>query len=120
MDPPRLDVYHDKRNSKFRQAVLNAMKKFNVDIIIYPTWANPARKVGDMESPAGDNSQYLSPHTGMPSMTVPSGYTASNLPVGLSFVAKHFDEATLIEAAYAYEQATKHRKAPKKFKRIKN
>jgi amidase len=37
----------------------------------------------------------------------------SELPVGVSFFGKAWSEPTLFEIAYAYEQATKHRKAPK-------
>lgn len=50
---------------------------------------------------------------GYPSITVPAGYTAEGKPVGITFTGKAFTEAKLIELAYAYEQATKLRKAPK-------
>ena len=46
-----------------------------------------------------------------PHITVPMGYV-HHLPVGLCFFAGKLQEGTLIEAAYSYEQATKHRKAP--------
>lgn len=49
---------------------------------------------------------------GYPHVTVPAGYV-SGLPVGLSFVAGAWTEAALIRMAYAYEQATLHRKAPR-------
>ncbi|MFQ5675098.1 MAG: amidase family protein, partial [bacterium] len=119
-DPPCLDLYHDERNIAFRQAVLNAMEKYNVDAIIYPTWSNFARKVGDLESPAGDNSQYLSPHTGCPAITVPIGFGDNSLPAGMTFVGRLFAEPDLIRFAYAYEQATKHRKAPENFPELEN
>ncbi len=50
---------------------------------------------------------------GYPSITVPAGYTTEGKPVGITFTGKAFTEEKLIELAYAYEQATKHRKAPK-------
>ncbi|WP_033542683.1 amidase family protein [Planococcus sp. CAU13] len=49
---------------------------------------------------------------GYPSITVPAGYTRSGLPVGVTFSAGAFSEPRLIELAYAYEQATRKRKAP--------
>lgn len=119
MNPPCVDVYHDSRNIAFREAVLKAMKKDNVDAVIYPTWSNPPRKIGDMKSPAGDNSQLLSPHTGFPAITVPMGFTYGSLPAGLTFVGKLFGEPDLIKFAYAYEQATQHRRPPGTFPQLK-
>jgi amidase len=49
---------------------------------------------------------------GLPGVTVPAGYYASGSPFGLIFVGRQWDEAELLGFAYAYEQATKHRKSP--------
>lgn len=119
MDPPCLDLYHDPRNIALRQAVLGAMDRENIDAFVFPTWSNPPRKVGDMESPAGDNSQILSPHTGFPAITVPMGFTDENLPAGLQIVGKLFGEPDIIRFAYAFEQATKHRRPPENFPPLK-
>jgi amidase len=54
---------------------------------------------------------------GYPSITVPMG-NVTELPVGLSFLGKAFDEPGLIEIAYAYEQASKARTAPKFLKSL--
>ena len=94
------------------------MEADHLDAIIYPTWSNPPRKVGDMTSPAGDNSQVLSPQTGFPAITVPIGFThveGENLPAGLTFLGRAFSEPLLIQYTYAYEQATHHRKPPPGF-----
>jgi hypothetical protein len=50
--------------------------------------------------------------SGYPTITVPMG-EHYGLPVGLTFVAGAWSEGTLLKLAYAYEQGTKHRKAPK-------
>jgi amidase len=47
------------------------------------------------------------------SMTVPSGFTANNLPVGITFFGPPYSEPTLLKLAYSYEQATHHRVPPK-------
>jgi Asp-tRNA(Asn)/Glu-tRNA(Gln) amidotransferase A subunit family amidase len=109
------DVYHNDKKIAFRAAIRAAMAHDKVQAIIYPTWSNAPRKVGDDKSPAGDNSQVLSPQSGFPAITVPMGYTHADLPAGLTFLGDGFDEGTLIKFAYAYEQATKHRHAPQKF-----
>ena len=49
---------------------------------------------------------------GYPSITVPAGFV-QELPVGMSFFGRAFAEPTLIKIAYAFEQATKARRAPK-------
>ena len=57
-------------------------------------------------------SSSLAAVAGYPNITVPAGYV-QGLPVGISFFGKAFSEPTLIKAAYAFEQATKAREAPK-------
>jgi amidase len=112
---PCPDTYHDEKKVAFREAILEVMNKYHLDAIVYPTWSNPPRKVGDGRSPAGDNSQVLSPYTGFPAITVPMGFTHGTFPAGITFLGKTFEEAQLIRFAYAYEQATKHRHPPAKF-----
>ena len=106
----------EARNQEFRSAIQAAMDESEVDAFVYPTWSNQPRKIGDMDSPNGDNSQHLSPHTGMPAITVPTGFTNDHgLPAGLTFIAKEFEEGKLIRYTYAYEQGTRHRKPPAQF-----
>src|SRR5262249_37617680 len=109
------DLYQDPRNVAFREALLKAMEKDRLDAVIYPTWSNPPRKVGDLQSPAGDNSQMLSPQTGFPAITVPMGFTYGSLPAGLTFLGRASSELDLIKSVYANEQATKHRRPQEKF-----
>lgn len=112
---PCPDLFHREKNIQFRDAAQKAMDAAGIDAIIYPTWSNPPRRVGDSTSPAGDNSQHLSPHTGFPAITVPMGHTRTVLPAGLTFVGRLFSEPELIGFVYAYEQATKHRRVPARF-----
>lgn len=94
-------------------AVTALMDRERLDALVYPTWSNPPRLIGDLNSPAGDNNQVFSPVTGFPALTVPMGYTRGGiLPAGLQFFGRAFDEAKLIALGYDYEQATRHRKAP--------
>ncbi|MFW5708562.1 MAG: amidase, partial [Bacteroidota bacterium] len=50
-------------------------------------------------------------HAGYPNITLPMGFV-DELPVGISIFGKAWSEPVLLEIAYAYEQGTKHRKAP--------
>jgi Asp-tRNA(Asn)/Glu-tRNA(Gln) amidotransferase A subunit family amidase len=95
-----------------RLAVLKLMDSQKLDALVYPTWSNPPRLIGDLNTPHGDNSQFFSPTTGFPSIQVPMGYTRGVLPAGITFFGRAWSEATLIRLAYAYEQATRHRLPP--------
>ncbi len=60
-------------------------------------------------APAGSDH---SPVSGYPSINVPAGYESDGMPFGVTFIGRAFSEPLLIKAAYAYEQATKHRRPP--------
>lgn len=108
-----LDAYHDEKRIAFREAIEKVMDSLQLDAIVYPSWNNiPARIAHFQEEYKGDNSQIISPHTGQPAFTVPMGFSRHNLPAGLQFLGRMFDEPTLIKLTYAYEQGTQHRKPP--------
>jgi amidase len=113
--PPEEDPdYHKSQVNRevYRMTILKAMADQDVDVIIFPTWNYPPRKVGDLESPHGNNSYQMSPPTGFPALTVPMGFSYGSLPAGLQMVGRPFSETLLIKYAFAYEQATNHRRAP--------
>ncbi len=88
------------------------LKENKLDALIAPT-GGPAWKIdhtnGDLF--LGSSSSYAA-ISGYPDISVPMGFI-DDLPVGISFFGKAWSEPILLEIAYAYEQATKHRKAPK-------
>jgi amidase len=89
-----------------------AMDRLQLDAVVYPTWSNPPRLIGDLNTPHGDNSQVFSPLTGWPAITVPMGYTRGTLPAGMTILGRALSEPTLIKLAFSYEQATRHRRSP--------
>jgi Asp-tRNA(Asn)/Glu-tRNA(Gln) amidotransferase A subunit family amidase len=95
-----------------RAATLRVMDRERLDAFVYPTWSNPPRLIGDLNTPHGDNSQLFSPATGWPAITVPMGYTRGQLPSGMTFFGRAWSEPVLIRLAYSYEQATHHRHPP--------
>ena len=97
---------------RFRAAVVQLMDSLKLDALVYPTWSNPPRLIGDLNTPPGDNSQLFSPTTGFPAITVPMGYTRGALPAGVTFFGRPWSEGKLISLAYGFEQATHHRHAP--------
>jgi amidase len=87
------------------------MTEHRLDAIIAPTgspaWATDLIN-GDHFEGASSTPAAVA---GYPSITVPAGF-AQGLPVGLSFIGREWSEPRLIALAYAYEQATRHRRPP--------
>ena len=115
-NPPCVDVEGDPRRKALLTAVVTTMDSLKLDALIYPSWSNPPRKIGDSESPDGNNSPVIAPHSGQPAITVPMGYVDNNLPLGLQILGRPFSEEKLFQYAYAFEQATRHRKPPLLFR----
>jgi amidase len=106
-------IAREAMRERFRIAVVHLMDSLNLDALIYPTWSNPPRLIGDLNTPGGDNSQLFAPTTGFPAITVPMGYTRDNtLPAGVTFFGRPWSEGKLISLAYGYELTTHHRKPP--------
>jgi len=93
--------------------VLKAMNDERLDALVYPTWNNPTRLIGDLNSPHGNNSNRIAPHVGFPALTVPMGFAHGSLPAGLQILGRPWSEPVLIRIAYGYEQATHHRRPPR-------
>lgn len=105
-----------KARTLIKNDFLEAFKK--CDCILTPTSPTPAFKIGErLDDPL---SMYLSDIftipanlAGIPGISVPCGFTAGGLPVGLQLLGRAFDEEMLIRVAYAFEQNTDfHTKEP--------
>lgn len=89
------------------------------DVIIGPTTPTPAFKIGEkVDDPltmyANDILTIPVNLAGVPGISVPCGFAANGLPLGLQMIGKHFDESTIYRAAHAFEQATDfHKQFPK-------
>jgi aspartyl-tRNA(Asn)/glutamyl-tRNA(Gln) amidotransferase subunit A len=85
----------------------------HVDLIVAPTTPNVAFKHGEKEDPLSMylNDVFTIPGNlaGIPGVSVPCGFSASGLPIGLQVLGHPLDEARVLRAAYAYEQATSWR-----------
>ena len=105
-----------------RQDFAAALSK--VDVIVAPTVPIAASKVGEDPVTIGTAKEPVisatirlnrpSNHTGLPAISVPCGFTAGGLPIGLQLIGRAFDEATVLRAAHAYEAASpwRQKRAP--------
>ena len=108
------DAYYlkaQKVRTKIKEDFDNAFK--SCECIITPTAPTPAFKIG--EKTDDPLSMYLSDIftisanlAGLPAMSIPCGFSESNLPIGLHILAKPFDEETLFRVAYTFEQNTNY------------
>jgi Asp-tRNA(Asn)/Glu-tRNA(Gln) amidotransferase A subunit family amidase len=111
--PPEEECRKSKEaTARLREEVEALFASQQLSALVYPSWSNPPRKLGDLNTPHGNHSPRLSPPTGFPSVTVPMGFTKAGLPAGLQIFGEAFSEETLFQIAYAYEQATLHRRPP--------
>jgi amidase len=101
----------DKSQRLARGGIDAVMEKYSLDALIAPTEA-PAWPIDPID---GDHflggSSTPAAVAGYPHITVPAGQVFG-LPVGVSFFGRPWSEPILIKLAFAYEQATKHRKPP--------
>ena len=94
------------------QGIDAVMTKHQLDAIVVPTlgpaWPTDLLN-GDHITGGGTTPPAVA---GYPSITVPAGWIGE-LPVGILFMGRAWSESRLISLAFAYEQATKHRRPPK-------
>ncbi len=84
-----------------------------VDCLALPNQAGPAPMVKDV-GPIDTLYKHVQPEfhgpfnlTGLPTLSVPCGFSDSNLPIALQLVGKPFDESTVLRAGYTYQQQMK-------------
>lgn len=114
------DAYFKKAGqirTLIKQDFENVFEKY--DMILGPTTTSVAFKIGEnIKDPI---TMYMSdlltvPHNlaGVPAMSIPAGFNKDGLPLGIQLVGRYYDELTLYQAGYAFEQATLyHTQKPK-------
>ena len=114
------DAYYlkaQRARTLIRQDFEKAFEK--VDVILSPTAPSPAHKLGEISNDPlkmylEDVFTIAANLAGLPAISVPCGFAeegGKKLPVGLQLVGPHLDEATILRAAYAFEQSTDWHKA---------
>jgi aspartyl-tRNA(Asn)/glutamyl-tRNA(Gln) amidotransferase subunit A len=108
------DAYYGKA-SQVRTLITDDFKKAfeRCDVILTPVTPTPAFKIGEkVDDPL---TMYLSDIftlsanlAGIPGISLPCGFSADGLPIGLQVLGKHFDEERLLQVAYGFEQSTLH------------
>jgi aspartyl-tRNA(Asn)/glutamyl-tRNA(Gln) amidotransferase subunit A len=86
----------------------------SVDVIVTPATPIPAPRIDDLHRPWGSGTETAAASlarftryfnvVGLPAISIPCGFTAGGLPIGLQIAGKAFDESTVLRVAHAYEQ----------------
>lgn len=100
------------RAEQLRRDIRVAMANNDLDAIVFPHQKRPVAPIGD---PQRDRNGFLGAGSGFPAITVPAGFTDDGIPVGIEFLARPFEEPTLLALAHAYERTTQHRRPPDAF-----
>jgi aspartyl-tRNA(Asn)/glutamyl-tRNA(Gln) amidotransferase subunit A len=108
------DAYYRKASQVRTRIVEDFRQAFaHCDLILSPVAPTPAFLIGaNIDDPL---TMYLSDIftlsanlAGIPGISVPCGFSRAGLPIGLQLMGRHFDEATLLRVAHAFEQTTDH------------
>ena len=108
------------KNARLHDFVVKYMADNNIDAFLYPLQSILVVQTNDKRGQAERNGLMASV-TGLPAITLPGGFSSvtptapEGVPVGVELMGAPFSEELLIGMGYAYEQATKHRKAPVAF-----
>ena len=101
--------------SKLQTQVMKLIADYRLDAMVYPHQKQLVCNVGGSQN---ERNGVLGSVTGFPSFCVQAGFSTPSetapigVPIGMEILGRPFSEATLIEIAYSFEQATQHRKPP--------
>jgi len=98
--------------ARMRAAYLAAMDELRIDALAFPTATYPPKLNGDRNTTPTGMLSGIASALHWPAAVVPMGYSHESLPSGLQLLGRPWSDPLLIERAYAYEQATRHRVPP--------
>ena len=111
--------YYDAYYKKAQQVRTLVKKEFDklfekYDILLTPTSPTVAFEIGTksnnpLEMYLADICTVSINIAGLPAISIPCGVNSEGMPIGMQLIGNHFEEETILNAAYTYEQATKFR-----------
>ncbi|HZT75282.1 MAG TPA: amidase family protein [Vicinamibacterales bacterium] len=104
----------DASRARFRDLFVHAMDAQQLDALVYPAnQARPHTHEGGLERYGGEpGTCEESAMTGLPQVSVPAGFLGGKYPFGISLLGRPWTDPKMLSLAYAYEQATHHRRPP--------
>jgi amidase len=118
-DPLEAPDYYEKyvARDEFERLVINIMAANQLTVMCFPTTQVPSPTREELNAGRWKTLEFptntlIGAQTWMPAMSVPAGFTEDGIPIGIEFLALPYDEGTLFRVGFAFEQETKHRRAP--------
>lgn len=101
----------------FQRVIVNAMARAGAAALVFPTTRVPAPTRAELDAGRWTTLSFptntlIAAQSWLPALSVPAGFTAAGLPVGMEMVGLPYGEADLLALAFAFEQATGHRRPP--------
>ncbi|QHT46402.1 amidase [Bacillus sp. SB49] len=117
--PEENPLYYKQRHLQevFRREIENVLALHDLDALAFPDVQvlPPTRDElysGKWMKEIFPTNTLISSQTGLPSLSMPAGFTQDGIPVGIQLLGRSYDEATLLTLAYGYEQKVRPRKSP--------
>ena len=101
-----LGASYDCDVTSYNKVFTAAMDRYEVDVVIYPTLYSNVLSHSSAVGGSNSNGWYIAQSAGVPAISVPMGADTDGIPSGIEFVSRAYDDAVVIAAAYAYEQAS--------------
>ena len=115
---PEISQHYDYLTARHELMVsfLKVMADHSLDAIVYKAVEHQPTLIEDGVNPPFVNTKgapYMNTFlVYVPAIVVPAGFTTDDLPVGITFMGRPYDDEAMLRLAYAYEQATHHRRPP--------
>lgn len=98
-----------RRQTLLRARMERIMDSLSLDALAYPTMRQKPVLIGE---PQPGSTCNLSAQSGLPAISIPAGFMAEGLPVGIELIGRALTDVRLVSLAYAYEQSGPRRRAP--------
>ena len=113
---PEAHYAYLKARDRLMTLVLQVMADHRLDAIVHKAVEHQPTLIRDGVNPPyvdQKGAPFLNTHlVFVPSIVVPAGFTRDKLPTGITFQGRPYDDVRMVRFAYAYEQATRHRRPP--------
>ncbi|MFB6113644.1 MAG: amidase [Halodesulfurarchaeum sp.] len=101
------------RADDLRRRLFTVFARDDLDALVFPHQKRPVVEIGESQL---DRNGFLASGSGFPAIVVPAGFTGEDVPVGIEFLGRPFEDSRLLSLARDFEARTTHRRPPPGFR----